>query len=78
MVPQWPGLHGGRAGGEGFRQAFLNRTWRKVGALASGGEPMGGGVLLFVAGLAVAANVAMLWLTLRMARRPTWDFDNRR
>jgi len=39
---------------------------------------MSGAVLLLVAGLAVAANVAMLWLMLRMARRPTWDFDNRR
>ena len=39
---------------------------------------MSGGVLLYVVGLAVAANVAMLWLTLRMAKRPIWDFDNRR
>ena len=39
---------------------------------------MSGGVLFLVAGLAVAGNVAMLWVTLRMAKRPTWDFDNRR
>ena len=35
-------------------------------------------VLLFVGGLAVVVNVAVLWLTLRMARRASWEFDNTR
>jgi hypothetical protein len=35
-------------------------------------------VVVLVGGLAVAANVAMLWLTLRMVRRATWEFDNTR
>jgi putative flippase GtrA len=35
-------------------------------------------VMLIVGGLAVAVNVAVLWLTLRMARRTTWEFDNTR
>ena len=39
---------------------------------------MVGSVLLVVGGLAVAVNVAVLWLTLRMARRATWEFDNTR
>ena len=39
---------------------------------------MGGSVLLVVGGLAVAVNVAVLWLTLRMARRTNWEFDNTR
>jgi hypothetical protein len=39
---------------------------------------MSDGVVLFVGGLAVAVNVAVLWLTLRMARRQTWEFDNTR
>jgi hypothetical protein len=34
-------------------------------------------VLLLVGGLAVAANVALLWLMLRMARKATSEYDNR-
>jgi hypothetical protein len=35
------------------------------------------GVLLWVGGLAVAVNVGLLWLALRMAGRARWEFDNR-
>jgi hypothetical protein len=38
---------------------------------------MSGTVVLFVGGLAAAANVALLWLTVRMARKATSAFDNR-
>lgn len=34
--------------------------------------------MLLVGGLAVGVNVAVLWLTLRMARRQAWEFDNTR
>jgi hypothetical protein len=34
--------------------------------------------VLLVGGLAVGVNAAVLWLTLRMARRATWYFDNTR
>ena len=39
---------------------------------------MAGSVVLVIGGLAVAVNVALLWLTLRMARRVNWEFDNTR
>lgn len=39
---------------------------------------MAGSVMVFVGGLGVALNVAVLWLMLRMARRATWEFDNTR
>ena len=39
---------------------------------------MADSVLMFVGGLGVAVNVAVLWLMLRMARRATWEFDNTR
>lgn len=39
---------------------------------------MSNGVLLFVSGLAVAGNVGLLWLTLKVARRATSEFDNTR
>lgn len=39
---------------------------------------MADSVLLFVGGLGVAVNVAVLWLMLRMARRASWDFDHTR
>jgi hypothetical protein len=42
------------------------------------GANMSDGVMLLVGGLAVGVNVAVLWLTLRMARRATWYFDNTR
>lgn len=35
-------------------------------------------VLMFVGGLGVAVNVAVLWLMLRMARRASFEFDNTR
>ncbi len=35
-------------------------------------------VLLIGGGLAVAGNVALLWLTLEIARRATSEFDNTR
>jgi len=42
------------------------------------GRNMADSVLLFVGGVAVAVNVAVLWLMLRMANRSTWEFDNTR
>ena len=39
---------------------------------------MSDSAVLLVGGLAVGVNVAVLWLTLRMAKRQVWEFDNRR
>jgi hypothetical protein len=39
---------------------------------------MSDSMVLLVGGLAVGVNVAVLWLTLRMARRQAWEFDNTR
>jgi putative flippase GtrA len=39
---------------------------------------MSGNMVLFVGGLGVAVNVAVLWLSLRMARRASCEFDNTR
>lgn len=39
---------------------------------------MSDSAVLLVGGLAVGINVAVLWLTLRMARRQAWEFDNTR
>jgi hypothetical protein len=39
---------------------------------------MSNGVLLFYCGLAVAGNVALLWLTLELGRREAFEFDNTR
>ena len=38
---------------------------------------MSGNLVMFVGGLAAAANVALLWLSVRMARKATSEFDNR-
>lgn len=42
------------------------------------GRNMVDSVLMFVGGLGVAVNVAVLWLMLRMARRASFEFDNTR
>jgi len=46
--------------------------------LRNRGRNMVESVLIFVGGLAVSVNVAVLWLMLRMARRASFEFDNTR
>jgi hypothetical protein len=46
--------------------------------LRNRGRNMVESVLVFVGGLAVSVNVAVLWLMLRMARRASFEFDNTR
>jgi hypothetical protein len=58
--------------------AFFNHIERTLEPSRDGGRNMDASVLLFVGGLAVAVNIAVLWLTLRMARRASWEFDNTR
>jgi hypothetical protein len=59
------------------RSTFLNHISASSNLLDRG-RNRSDSVLLFVGGLAVAVNVAVLWLTLRMARRASWEFDNTR
>ena len=58
-------------------QPSLTTSWA-ISSLRNRGRSMSGNVVLFVGGLGVAVNVAVLWLSLRMARRASCEFDNRR